>query len=55
MVIKRPIQCGECRKYVDLYIAENKNLKDILVTCTCGNKQICIKDHGGISKWRVIE
>lgn len=55
MVVKKPIQCGECKKYIDVYIEDKKSLKGVTITCKCGSKQLCIEDKGAISKWRSIE
>lgn len=54
MVIKRSVQCGECRNYVDIYIKENDLLQGVVVKCKCGNKQKCISENKHITKWRKI-
>lgn len=52
MVIKKSIQCPECRKYIDFYIEERVSLRGKKVKCNCGHQMECISDNGIISKWR---
>lgn len=54
MVIKRSVQCGECRNYIDIYIKETQSLKGTVIECKCGNKEQCISENKHITKWRKI-
>lgn len=54
MIIKRSVQCGECRKYIGIYIEESKKLKGVTTKCECGSIQYCFEDNNRISKWREI-
>lgn len=54
MTIKKSIQCGNCRQYIDIYIEENMNLKGVTAKCKCGSEQYCIEDNRIISKWKEI-
>lgn len=54
MVIKRNVQCAECKKYVDIYADPKLSLKGIKIKCECGSVAVCISDNKIISKWRVI-
>lgn len=55
MVIKRSIQCRECKKYIDIYIKENQSLKNIIIECKCGNKEQCIEENKHINRWKKIQ
>lgn len=55
MVIKKSVQCANCRGYMDIYIKENQQLKGRTTQCKCcGNNYKCISEKQGIIKWRVM-
>lgn len=54
MVVKKSVQCGECMKYVDVYIKEDERMVGVEILCKCGNRQKCISENKHIAKWRKI-
>lgn len=39
MVVKKSALCEECSSYIDYYIEERNNIKQIFLKCKCGNNQ----------------
>ena len=54
MTIKKSVQCGKCKRFVDFYIDERETIKGVTVTCKCGSKQKCIDYNKYISRWKEI-
>lgn len=54
MTVKKSVQCGRCKKFVDFYIDENQSVKGVTATCKCGSVQTCIDYNKHISRWREV-
>ena len=54
MIVKKSVQCGECKKYIDVYIEERKSMKNMTISCKCGNRQVCVEYNRFGSKWKRI-
>lgn len=51
MLVKKNVQCKECKDYVNFYIEEKQSLKGLILRCQCGAKVKCADYHKFIPKW----
>lgn len=56
MVIKKTIQCPNCKNYKSYLIEETQTFEGITLRCHhCGKHHICVKQVRHITKWEEIK